>query len=359
MSPTAVSRNVRRQRRIALVSGLLLLTLAAGIACAQTPSVAVTFDRAEAEAALVILDKNAAGQKATDADWRALFGTTGYLRLQARETGMGRAFTDEDFKAFLDAPRTPAQVEALRKTLDDWSSQSIDAPAAAARAYLPADARLKATVFPTIKPRPNEFVYDLKGDPAIFLYLDPAVSGAKARNTMAHELHHIGLGSVCPRETAHESETGSAAALRKWISAFGEGLAMLAAAGGPDAHPHAASKPGERAEWDANIARFDQQLAEQNAFFLAVLDGKAGDEKAVERRMMGYFGVQGPWYTVGWKMAVTIETQLGRERAISAFCDSRRLLAAYDEAARLRNRDGAALPLWDPRLVRALAGESE
>ncbi len=32
---------------------------------------------------------------------------------------------------------------------------------------------------------------------------------------------------------------------------------------------------------------------------------------------MSYFGVQGPWYTVGWQMAVIIEKQLGRERLIA------------------------------------------
>lgn len=71
--------------------------------------------------------------------------------------------------------------------------------------------------------------------------------------------------------------------------------------------------------------------------------------------MMGYFGVQGPWYTVGWKMAVVIETQLGRARAINAFCDPAQLLASYNQAARLQNRSASThLPLWDPRLVGAL-----
>ncbi len=99
-------------------------------------------------------------------------------------------------------------------------------------------------------------------------------------------------------------------------------------------------------------------MAEQNAFFLSVLDGKAGDDAAIDKKMMGYFGVQGPWYTVGWKIATTIEAQFGRKRAIDAFCDPRRLLTTYNEAARLQNRGQAApLPLWDLRLAAALSGQ--
>lgn len=338
---------------------LVVLVLGIGFAGAHgaaSSAVEVRFDGSQAEAALAILAKQAAGTRATDADWQRLSDSAGYQRLKAREAGMGRAFTDGEFKAFLSTPQTPVQIKALRKTLEDWSARSVDVPARAALAYLPAGTRLKATVFPMIKPKPNEFVYDLKADPAIFLYLDPGVSGAKAGNTMAHEMHHIGMGSACSRPSAGESGPASVVQLRKWMSAFGEGLAMLAAAGGPGVHPHAVSKAEQRDEWDGNIARFAEQLAEQDAFFLSVLDGTAGDDKTIDRRMMAYFGVQGPWYTVGWKMAVVIETQWGRQRTINAFCDAGQLLATYNEAARLQNRMGAApLPLWDSRLAESLA----
>lgn len=344
--------------RASTVPVIAVFFLAAGIANTRgtAPSaVDVRFDRGEAEAALAILEKQSKGTRATDADWHRLFRTAGYLRLKARETGMGRAFSDEEFKVFLQAPRTPEQIRALGKTLDDWSASSVDAPARAALAYLPAGAHLRATVFPMIKPRPNEFVYDLGGNPAIFLYLDPAVSGAKARNTMAHELHHIGMGLACQDASAAGAVPASVAQLRKWTSAYGEGLAMLAAAGGPDIHPHAVSDARQRDEWDRNAGRFAEQLAEQDAFFLRVLDGGAGDDKTVDKKMMDYFGVQGPWYTVGWRMAVVIESQLGRQRSIGAFCEAGQLLATYNQAARLHNRTAATpLPLWDSRLAAAL-----
>ena len=70
--------------------------------------------------------------------------------------------------------------------------------ARAALAYLPEGARIRAKIYPVIKPRENSFVFDLKGDPAVFLYLDPAVSRGQLENTLAHELHHIGYGGSCP-----------------------------------------------------------------------------------------------------------------------------------------------------------------
>lgn len=323
---------------------------------ALPPRAEVRFDRAEAEAALAIFEKQAAGNEITDADWKKLFATTGYKRLEARETGMGRSFTEAEFKDFMNMPRTPAQISALQRTLEAWSSQSIDVPARAALAYLPADARLKATVFPMIKPKPNEFVFDLKGDPAIFLYLDPEVSDAKARNTMAHELHHVGLNSVCPRPFDGKEDPAPVATVRAWVLSFNEGFAMVAAAGGSHIHPHADRTAKERKEWDTNLAQFDKQFTGLNALFLSILDGKAGDEAALKQKLMSYFGVQGPWYTVGWKMAATIEAQLGKKRVIDAFCDSADLLTAYNQAAARQNKTGGEhLPLWDSRLVDALA----
>jgi hypothetical protein len=45
-----------------------------------------------------------------------------------------------------------------------------------------------------------------------------------------------------------------------WIGGFGEGFAMLAAAGGPDVHPHAVSASDERARWDKDVANFNDDL---------------------------------------------------------------------------------------------------
>lgn len=341
----------------ALAAAALMALPASSSEFASAGIVDVKFDLAEAEAALAIFEKQAKGDPVDERDWQALFSTTGYRRLKDREDSMGRTFTDAEFKAFMEQPRTPAQIAALRRVLREWSSQPIEASARIAFAYLPADARMKATIFPMIKPKKNEFVYDTYGDPAIFLYLDPDVSAAKARNTMIHELHHIGQNSVCPRKSDKKSAADeNTKRMQEWAGSFSEGLAVLAAAGGPRPDPLSDRGSKEQADWDRNVARFGEDMAEQNAYFVSVLDGKAGDEAAIRKKMMDYFGIQGPWYTVGWKMAVTIESEFGRRRMIESFCNPGRLLATYNEAAALQNRSrGTRLPLWDARLAAALA----
>jgi hypothetical protein len=61
----------------------------------------------------------------------------------------------------------------------------------------------------------------------------------------------------------------------------------------------------------------------------------------------------GPWYTVGWKMAVVIETILGREALIEASCGGRALLRAYNRALPAwREKTGEDLPVWPAILTK-------
>jgi hypothetical protein len=55
---------------------------------------------------------------------------------------------------------------------------------------------VRAKIYPVIKPAINSFVREAATDPAIFLWLDPAVIREKFENIVAHELHHIGLTSA-------------------------------------------------------------------------------------------------------------------------------------------------------------------
>ena len=73
---------------------------------------------------------------------------------------------------------------------------------------------------------------------------------------------------------------------------------------------------------------------------------------------MTFFGVQGPWYTVGWKMAVVIERRFGRAKLIECMLDPRELLVTYDRAAaELNGAGGELLPLWSDDLLRAMGAE--
>lgn len=66
-------------------------------------------------------------------------------------------------------------------------------------------------------------------------------------------MHYIGYGTACPPPAASEAVARMAQPLRdldKWRSSFGEGFAVLAAAGGPGIHPQSAAKPELRDVWD-------------------------------------------------------------------------------------------------------------
>ena len=45
---------------------------------------------------------------------------------------------------------------------------------------------------------------------------------------------------------------------------------------------------------------------------------------------MSFFGNPGPWYTVGWRMTVTIERRYGRPRLIDCIAEDRLLLPTYN-----------------------------
>ena len=316
------------------------------------------FDPSEAEAVLAIVAKHQAGRPVADDDWQQLFATEPYQRLKRRETALHTpyALSDSEFKLFVLSDSVVAAAPALRQTLDAWKRADLRASAARAFAYLPADARIRAKVYPVIKPGINSFVYETSTDPAIFLYLDPDVPGPGFENTVAHELHHIGYATVSARgDSAIAALAPDAHAAAEWVAAFGEGFAMLAAAGGPDVHPHAVSAAAERARWDRDMANFGPDLLKVQQFLLDIIAGKLKTEADRARVGYSFFGVQGPWYTVGWKIAVTIEHRFGRARLIDCMLDPRRVLAVYNQAAAEQNAAGGErLPLWSPDLLQAL-----
>ena len=166
--------------------------------------------------------------------WQRLFATEGYRRLKARETSMGRSFEDSTFRAFLLSDTLLARASELERTLKEWKRVRLDAPAARVLSYLPAGARLGARVYLLVKPRPNSFVFEAATNPAIMLYLDPARSAAELENTIAHELHHIGLSAACPERPSAGLPMGTQQAL-VWAGAFG---ARIETSDPKVEHPH-------------------------------------------------------------------------------------------------------------------------
>jgi hypothetical protein len=323
---------------------------------AQSP-LALTVVTDEADAVLAILDERTKAIEPTSDEWNRLFRAEGYQRLKKREASLGRTFEDDEFRKFVLSTDLLAHREILRITLEKWLL--IDPTAAGQKAlkYLPANAAIKAKIYPVIKPRDNSFVFEVRTDPAIFLYLDPVVTPQKFENTLAHELHHIGFGTACPPSAAKIAAERLPERVHNvlgWIGDFGEGFAMIAAAGGPDVHPHAVSDVKDRERWDKDVGNFNADVKKVEAFLFDVASGKLSGEE-MNKAGFEFFGVQGPWYTVGWKMAVVIEKTYGRKKLIESFCDQRLLLATYDRAVKKYNKKSKEeLIGWSPELLKAL-----
>lgn len=138
------------------------------------------------------------------------------------------------------------------------------------------------------------------------------------------------------------------------IGAFGEGFAMLAAAGAPDVPPHATSSPDEGARWDKDMANFNDDLRRVETFFINVLENRLTEDQ-IQETSSSFFGIQGLWYTVGWKMSVLIEKTYGRPKLIECICDQRKLLPTYNKAAARNNRASHERPaLWSASLIKGI-----
>jgi hypothetical protein len=346
---------------------LLATAPAASAQTATNDRIQLTFDTSEAEQVLAILSLRSQSKSIPDAEWQKLFATVPYQRLKQREKAIGekfhdptREFTDDDFKRFVLSDELLPRAAALSSTLDRWKKADLRQGANRVLAYLPADATLRAKVYPVIKPRINSFVWELSTDPTIFLYLDPEVTREKFENTVARELHHIGLGSVGPiydRKIAALPEPAHTEA--DWMGAFGEGMAMLAAAGGPDVDPHAASSAKEHARWEHDMGQFNEDLRGVNQFFLDILNAKLASHDAMEEKGGTFFGTQGPWYTVGYKMSVMVEKRFGRQALIETMLDPRCLLVLYNRAASEQNTAGKpSLPLWSKDILSAVHADT-
>lgn len=316
----------------------------------------LTMDGSEAEAVLSILDKKSAGTAVVDADWQRVFTSQPYVRLKTREASMHREFTDDDFRRFVLSSELLARREALARTLARWKHADLNAAADRVKSYLPAGAHVRAKVYPMIKPKPNSFVFEAATDPAIFLYLDPEQSSSDFENTVAHESHHIGLTDAQAKyDKIVEATPEPKRAVLNWVAAFGEGLAVLAAAGSLDRHPMEGFSSGDRVRWDQDMKYVDQELAQVDQFFRDVLRGGFKDREAVDHVAFTFFGYRGPWYVVGYRMAAVVEQQLGREELLKCMTDPRRLLIDYNVAAtRLNQTATEKLPLWSDAVIDAM-----
>lgn len=332
---------------------LALALLAASCATAGSKPDGVHLVTDEADSVLNILALEEKGQTVPDQDWKALSATDGYVRLKARELGMKRKFEDDDFKKFVQSKELVSQRMHLSKALADWEKTDVTECQKRALAYLPKGADIAAKVYILIKPLHNSFVWEVEKDPAIMLYLDPTESHEAFSGTVAHEMHHIGYGRSCPTQDFNKWLAARPTSLQTafmWVGAFGEGYAVLAAAGGPGTDPQAWAQEDVRADWKKGMTHQREQFAEVQDFLLKVCQGKLTDDQILDGAR-SFYGIVGPWYTVGYTMATTIEAADGRAKLLACYEDPRLVLPTYNQAARKLNR---GLPLWSPELLKAL-----
>jgi hypothetical protein len=342
---------------LAVHSAILIISLCfafnATASASDADRVQIKLDVCEAQQVLALLLKRRQAKPITETDWNALLSTEPYRRLKVREEAMHVPFTDQEFKNFVLSDALAEQYDELRNTVDAWSKTDLRRSALRVLKYLPKEARIQVKVFPEIKPRHNSFVFDTETDPVIFLYVDPDMSADAFENTVAHEMHHIGLSdtdALYKKKIAALPPGMQKAA--QWMGAFGEGLAVLAAAGGPDISPTRYSQPDIKENWERGVLSFNDDVASLNDFFLEVIDGRLQGE-AADKKAYAFFGnLQGPWYTVGYKMATLVEKRYGRPALIECMLDRRLLLIRYNSvAAELNRANRDQLAQWSARVL--------
>lgn len=305
----------------------------------------------EPDAVVHILDALTARQTATPDLWKALFRSEGFRRLQARQQSFGDTFSPSDFQSFVERVDLMQQRNAFRSALRRFHSVDIAMCGRRALAYLPRGSTLNASVYPVIKPQTNSFAYDLKGSPSLFLFLHPDYSRSRFSATLTHELFHVGFAQNCPPSIIKPQIDALAPHLKlffDWMAGgFGEGFAVLAAAGGPDVDPATVAPANALTEWASSAAAFPQQMGALTSFFRRLLSADL-DEQSSEEPGSALLGVQGPWYTVGWRMARTIEKAYGRAVVVDCIGDVRKLLPTYNRAV-----EGTRLPCWPDDVSRA------
>jgi hypothetical protein len=170
---------------------------------------------------------------------------------------------------------------------------------------------------------------------------------------VTHELHHIGISQSCPKR----SEDGSSGVetARAYTGALAEGLAMLAAAGSPDVDPHAASTAPVRERWARDYAQWPRDLRRVERFLLDVGEGRLTNSDSISAAAAPFWGdAQGPWYTVGYAVAATIERVDGRDVLRRVICDPAAMLATYNDAVARSDGGDTTMPRWNERLIAML-----
>lgn len=315
----------------------------------------INFIYDEIEAVISIIDRGIDGSL-YDTDWIRLFESQGYQLLKKRESKMGTPFTDEAFQTFMITLIKKKLIEPYQLSLRRFKDIDLNLIQKMVMAYLPEKSVFNTTVIPIIKPKKNSFVHRIEGESYLFIYLEPNDLKARLENKLIHELHHIGLDSVYDPSKYFDLGV-QAKKLIEWTNAFGEGFAMLAAAGGPGYHPVPFDDEAGRV-WDENIRNYQVDFDKIQQFLFNILEDKFQNEKELMEKGMELMmnnGGQGSWYTVGWRISVIIEEILGRTVLIKCMEDLRKFYFNYNQAVKIFNeKNHLKLPSWNKKITNNL-----
>ena len=282
--------------------------------------------------ALNILNKNDKVKNISNNDWNNLFTAKGYQMLKQREKDMDNNFTDSILKEFLLDEETSSNLENYNNSLNRFLDIDLDHLISKTKKYLPQSAEINTAIIPVIKPESNSFVHSINERLLLFIYLEPNISKDKLENKLIHELHHVGLDDVY-NKSDYSHLTAPAQKMIEWTNAFGEGFAMLAAAGIIDEHPNNFSEESKKL-WDENIKNFNTDFKKIENFLLNILYENFHNDKELYNKgfeLMVSNGGQGSWYTVGYKIAKVIEKTANRKVLIDCMDDLTKLYTVYNE----------------------------
>ncbi len=338
---------------------VIALILPGAVAAAENPPVTIVLD--EANAALAVLEERQSSGGVREATWERLWSTEGFKRLDARQNHYGDSETRDRMRHHLLSEEPLQRIAELRQAIADWERVDLEKTAERALAYLPEGQAIRAKIYPVIKKKSNSFVFEVSTDPAIFMFVDGKKSTERIEDILAHEFHHVGLVG-CQQPLNYDNLPQPVQKTLDWMGTFGEGQAMLASAGGPEVHPARRAPASEWMTWERDVANFNRDLKRIEAFLWSVAKGELPKD---EQRSTWFSFVnadevpQGAFYTVGWKMAATIERFRGRNHLVDRLCDPRLFLEAYNEIiADYGLPDGSGLAQWDSAFLGLLKESS-
>lgn len=314
----------------------------------------------EIKAVLNILYKRKQGENTEKLDWKRLFSSDGFKLLKQREEDMGNQLKKKAFKDFLLNEIEPEGYDQFQNAYQNLKDINFNKIINKTKRYLPDQAIINTDIIPVIKPASNSFVHNIDNKLVLFLYLKPSISKKELTNKLIHELHHIGLDDIY-QKSDYTHLPKPVQRMIEWTNAFGEGFAMLAAAGSPAVHPNRFDEQLKE-RWDENISNFNRDFKEIEKFLLDILNKNFSNQKDLYDKgfqLMTNNGGQGSWYTVGYKIAVVIEKMTDKKVLTDCMKDFTKLYLTYNKLVVQYNKKyKEKLPQFSEKIIGSLKKET-